>query len=106
MVFMGLSLLVVLWAETAVDLKLLTPEPLPVVRDMIRDWEAVPFVSLYASDGPCTDGAVDAFVRSWNGTERGCQIDEGAGAAPRDTWKEEGNMLADCLEVKAIEPVE
>ena len=103
-VFMGLSLLIVLWAESAVDLALLTPEPLPIVQDLIRDWEAVPFVAVDVQAGNCTEGTEEVFVRSWNGTERGCKVenDTGVFAEPRDTWKEKGNLLAECSEVKAV----
>ena len=76
---------------------------------MIRDWEAVPFVSMEVSTANCTDSAEEVFVRSWNGTERGCnplETDKNLTAAPRDTWKEQGNKLADCLEVKAISAVD
>ena len=106
---MGLALLLVLWAESAVDLELMTPKPLPIVKDMIRDWEAVPFVSMTISTSNCTDGAEEVFVRAWNGTERGCKPIEDKPdlrAAPRDTWKEQGNKLADCVEVKAISAVD
>ena len=100
---MVLSFFIAYYAKGAVEENLLTVTPLPVVNDVIRDWETVPFVSL-AVRMECEEGEVNVFTRTWLGTERGCEID--GSAAPRDTWKDSGNLLADCEEVLAIAPIE
>ena len=105
-IFMVLSLGIAFWAKEAVEPNLLVATPLPVVKDLIRDWEAVPFTSIAMREGGCTlDGEEPVFVRAWDGTERGCETEEGANAAPRDTWKDDGNKLADCTEVPAVAPI-
>ena len=95
-VFCVLAFFIAYLANDAVEPGLLTPTPLPVVKDLINDWSAVPFVSM--SLGPaegCEGDDEDVFMRKWYGTERGCLTDDGK-AEPRDTWKEKGNKLADC----------
>ena len=105
-VFMVLAFGIAFWAKEAVEPNLLVPTPLPVVKDLIKSWSAVPFVSLEVRNGECEDGEEDVFTRKWLGTERGCETNEGASAAPRDTWKDNGNKLADCTEVEAVDSIE
>ena len=45
-IFMVLSFGIAFWAKEAVEPNLLIPTPLPVVKDLIRDWSTVPFVEI------------------------------------------------------------
>ena len=91
-------------SEGAVEEKLLEPQTLPQVKDLINDWNAVPFVAIAARE-TCEDGEEDVFVKTWAGTERGCETEEGANSSPRATWKDIGNKLADCTLVEAVDPI-
>jgi len=97
--------MVAMMSEGAVEEKLLKPQTLPQVKDLINDWSAVPFVSIDVRE-TCEEGEEDVFVKTWAGTDRGCEIEEGANVSPRDGWKDLGNKLADCEEVKAVDPIE
>ena len=80
---MVLALGIAFWAKEAVEPNLLVPTPLPVVKDLIRDWETVPFTQITVRDAGCAvDGDEETvFVRTWEGTERGCETEEGKNAA-------------------------
>ena len=104
-VFLVLCVFLATMAPTAVDEDLLVVTPLPQVKDLINDWDAVPFVEISFKNS-CGDGEEEVFTKTWYGTERGCSTDEGLNAAPRDTWKDNGNLLADCTMVERTDPIE
>ena len=64
---MVLAVGIAYWAQEAVEPNLLVPTPLPVVKDLIRDWEAIPFTSISVQEGGlCSlDGEEPVFTRTW-----------------------------------------
>ena len=103
-IFMVLSGGIAFWAKEAVEPSLLVAAPLPVVKDLIRDWDAVPFYDVKVRP-ECASDEEPVFTRLWYGTERGCETDDSDFVAPRDTWKDNGKKLADCTEVLAVAPI-
>ena len=50
---------------------------MPIVEDLIKDWTAVPFVSMRVAD-ECNENEDEVFTIEWPGTVRGCEDGDSA----------------------------